>query len=450
MDNIQPTQSRRSFLRKCALVAGGSAAVSMSRLGSTAPAQAAAVIGGKGLAKLPKAKGPRLVIVGAGTSGLTIARHAKRAHPRFDVVVVDKQYMYCSCFTSNLWYDNLINLEFRADYSFLDAARNHNFIYFSATATGLDRSAHKLYTNMGEIPYDFLVVAPGIDYDYARIGVKEPEVEYALRTSYPGGFTMPTEHVAIRDKIHSFEGGVFVQTVPAGNYRCLPAPYERACMIASWFKQKGIKGKVLVLDANPEITIKAKGFHAAFDELYKDIIEYKPSVEIKAVDPDKRLIKTEFTSYTFDDASIYPGVRAATLIEQMGLLDPESLQKEARIDPYYYNVPGDEHVYVTGDARPMPYSKSANTANSEGAYVAKVLAARAQGKKIPWESPETLCYSMVNGSPTQAIAVDAHYAYDKKTRSFQFANVKLFEQRDHAMAEAYLEWAKGLYRDMFA
>ena len=450
MDNKLAMESRRSVLKKCALVTAGVAAASVGGRGSAPRAEAAPLVGGKGKAELPKARGPRLVIVGAGTSGLTIAKHAKRAYPKFDVVVVDRRDMYASCFTSNLWYDDLINLEFRANYSFLDAARNHKFVYFSATATGLDRAARRLYTNLGEIGYDFLVVAPGIDYDYGRIGVKEPEVEYALRTAYPGGFVMPTEHVTIRNKVHSFEGGIFVQTVPSGNYRCLPAPDERACMIASWFKRKSIKGKVLVLDANPDITIKAKGFHAAFDQLYKDIIEYKPSVEIKSVDVEKRLLKTEFTSYGFDDAAIYPGVRAGLLIEQMGLVDRQSPQKEARIDPYYYNVPGDEHVYVTGDARPMPYSKSANTANSEGAYVAKVLAARAQNKKIPWESPETLCYSMVNGSPTEAIAVDAHYAYDKKTKSFQFANVKLFEQRDHAMAEAYLEWARGLFRDMFA
>lgn len=445
-----PKLTRRDFFK----MSGAAAATLALGTGASAPAnvQAATLsLGTHVKALLPKAKGPRLVVVGAGTSGLTIAKYAKKAYPRFDVVMVEKRDMYSSCFSSNLWYADLINLEFLANHSFLDAARNNHYIFFNATCTGLDRAGRKLMTNMGEIDYDYLVLAPGIDYDYSRIGVNDTESEMLLRTDYPAGWTMPTEHVTIRDKIHGFDGGLFIQTVPGGNYRCLPAPYERACMIASYFKKNRIKGKVLVLDHNPDITIKAKGFHAAFDELYKDYIEYKPSAEIKGVDVAKKIIKTEFDSYRFDDAAIYPGVRGARIIETFGLVDPNSNQKEANIDGFKYHIIGDERVYVTGDSRPMPYSKSANTANTEGKYVAKVLAAHAQGKSINWESPRTLCYSMVNADPMEAISVDAGYAYDKKKKAFGFSiDTKLYENRDQAKGRATLEWARGIYRDLFA
>ena len=95
---------------------------------------------------------------------------------------------------------------------------------------------------------------------------------------------------------------------------------------------------------------------------------------VTAVDHEKKIIKTEFEQYSFDDASIYPNIRASTMIEQLGLVDPTSLQKEANIDVRFYNIKGDPHVYVTGDARNHPYSKSANTSNTEGQFVAKVLA----------------------------------------------------------------------------
>src|SRR5574337_1313299 len=84
--------------------------------------------------------------------------------------------MYASCFSSNLWYAGLINLEFLADHSFLDAATNNNYVYFNATVTGLDRTSRKLVTNKG-----------GIDYDYEKIGVKDPATALALHQSYPGG-----------------------------------------------------------------------------------------------------------------------------------------------------------------------------------------------------------------------------------------------------------------------
>jgi sulfide dehydrogenase [flavocytochrome c] flavoprotein chain len=442
--------NRRDFLKmSSAAAAGGAALMTGCATAAGGGTQSAASIGFK--ADLPRAKGPRLVVVGAGTSGLTIAKYAKKEHPQFDVVLVEKRDMYSSCFSSNLWYAGLINLEFLADHSFLDAARNNHYIYFNATVTGLDRAGRKLVTSEGEIDYDFLVLAPGISYDYARIGVKDAEAITALRTDYPPGFISPTEHVTIRRKVQEFEGGVFVQCVPSGNYRCLPAPYERACMIASEFKKNRIKGKVLVLDANPDITIKAKGFHAAFNELYKDIIEYKPSTEITSVDLEKKFLKTDFDNYHFDDAAIYPGVRASTLIEQLGLMDPKSLQKEAHIDVLKYNVIGDERVYVTGDSRPHPYSKSANTSNTEGKYVAKVLAARAQGKDISWYSPRTVCFSMVNASPMEGIGVDAGYVLNAAGNAIAgfSPDTKLFEDRDQAKGRSTLEWARGLYRDMF-
>lgn len=443
--------NRRHFLKTAgAALAAGTAGIGLSGPALAAPAKSAAVVTGRSAA-LPPAKGPRLVIVGGGTSGLTIAKYAKKEYPNFDVVLVEKRDMYSSCFSSNMWYAGVVNLEFLADHSFLDAARNNGYIYFNATVTGLDRTSRTLATSEGDIGYDFLVVAPGISYDYDKIGVKDAGAQAMLRQTFPGGFISPTEHVTIRRKVQEFEGGVFVQTVPSGNYRCLPGPYERACMIASVIKKNKLKGKVLVLDANPDITIKAAGFHAAFDELYKGIIEYKPSSGVTGVDVEKRTLKTEFDSVKFDDAAIYANVRGSTLIEQLGLMDPKSGQKEAAIDQLRYSIKGDDRVFVAGDARPHPYSKSANTANTEGKFVAKVLAARARGKEFAWYSPRTICYSMVNANPLEAISVDAGYVLNKEgTAVGGFSpDTKLFETRDAAKGQATLEWARGMYRDMF-
>jgi NADH dehydrogenase FAD-containing subunit len=446
--------NRRNFLKMSgAVLAASTAGAAMSVSGSAMAADTSAAIATGLKAALPKARGPRLVVVGGGTSGLTIAKYAKKEFPKFDVVLVEKRDMYSSCFSSNLWYAGLINLEFLANHSFLDGATNNGYTYFNATVTGLDRASRTLVTSEGDIGYDFLVLAPGISYDYDKIGVSDVDTMTALRQKYPGGFISPTEHVTIHRKVQEFEGGVFVQSVPGGNYRCLPGPYERACLIASVIKKNKLKAKVLVLDANPEITIKAKGFHAAFNELYKDIIEWKPNSAITSVDVDKRAIKTEFDSYTFDDAAIYPNVRGSTLIEHLGLMAPasKSTQKEANIDTRFYNIVGDPHVYVTGDSRPHPYSKSANTSNTEAHYVAKVLAARAQGKEIAWVSPRTICYSMVNANPMEAISVDAGYDYsaEKDAITGFSKDTKTFENRDTAKGQATLEWARGIYRDMF-
>lgn len=440
--------SRRDFMKLSSLTAATLAVGAGAAMSGRAEA---AMVNVHGKADLPKAKGPRLVVVGGGTSGLTIAKYAKKANPKLDVVLVEKRDMYSSCFASNLLYSGNIDLEFLANYSFLDAAVNNKYTFFNATCTGLDRAGKKLMTSEGEIDYDFLCVAPGISYDYTRVGVKDPETEQALRMNYPGGFISPTEHVSIRQKVQGFEGGTFVVTVPSGNYRCLPGPFERACLIASAFKKNKVKGKVLVLDPNAAPLVKAQGFLAAFGELYKDVLEYKPNTKIEGIDLATKTIKGEFESFKFDDGTIYPGVRGSTLIEMLGLMDPKSPQKEALIDDHKYNFIGDDHVYVTGDARPMGFSKSANTANTEGRYVGKLIAARAQGKDIDWVSPETICYSMVNASPEEAISVSARYVYDNAKKQFGFSpDTTMDEHRDAAKGKRLREWCKGMYRDLFA
>jgi sulfide dehydrogenase [flavocytochrome c] flavoprotein subunit len=452
---VKETLGRRDFLKMGGAVLAASTAGCAAGVSGSAVAASdskAPMISTHDYIDLPKAKGPRLVIVGAGTSGMTIAAHAKQDYPNWDVVVIDKRDGYCSPFNTNLWYVGIINLEFVAAHSFLDAANNYKYLFVSATVTGLDRTSKTVYTNDGAIKYDYVVFAPGISYDYPKIGVTEPENRYQVQQRFPGGFISEKEFVAIRNKFQNFDGGVFIQTVPGGNYRCLPGPYERSCLMADWIKKNKIPGKVIILDANPEVTIKKKGFHAAFDELYKDIIEYKPGQAVTAVDHEKKIIKTEFDSFPFDDACIYPNVRGNTLIEQCGLMAPstKSPQKEGDNDVRFYNLIGDPYVYITGDARSQPYSKSANTSNSEAHYVAKVLAARVQGKEIPWESPETVCYSMTEAFPPEAIKIDTLYAYDAKADAITgFAHTKLWEERDEAMGRAYLEWARGIYRDMF-
>jgi Uncharacterized NAD(FAD)-dependent dehydrogenases len=448
------SESRRSFLKKGGMLAAAApAAASGILLGTPATASAAPMLMTSKVAPLPKAKGPRVVVVGAGTSGLSVARGLKRDNPKFDVVIVDPRAQYQSCFCSNLWYGDVVNMEYLANHGYCDAGAAIDYIFFQAACTGVDFDSNICYTNRGEIKYDFIYMAPGIDYDYTRMGVNDPETEYYIRMNYPGGWVMPTEQVSVRNKIQGFTGGVFVVTSPSGNYRCLPSPYERACVVAGWIKKNKIPGKVLLLDMNPDITIKAKGFHEAYNQLYPDIVEYVSSAGIKGIDPWKKEIKTEFKTYKFDEMTLYPGVRGGYLFEQLGMVYPESQQKEANIDAHTYNLKkGDKKIhnaFAGGDSRWMPFSKSGNTSQTEGFHIAKLITAAEAGKTIPYKSPHTVCYSMVNYDPLQAIYVSLHYAYDKKKGMWQFARVQEDDNRDAAKAARYLEWGKDMYRNMF-
>jgi NADH dehydrogenase FAD-containing subunit len=346
-----------------------------------------------------------------------------------------------------------VDLEFLS-HSFLDAARNNGYTFFQASVYDVDRGAKKVYTNNGAISYDYLVLAPGIDYDYSAWTKGDADLEYELRTKYPAGFKTNSEHATIKDKIQNFEGGNFILTVPGGNYRCLPAPYERTCLIAEYFKKNEIEGKVLLLDENPDITIKKKGFHSAFNELYKDYVTYVPNAKIESFDLKNKKVSTEFDTFEFADAAFYPRIRGSKLLEVAGVAKDAINKGEANIDPFTYQVKGDPHVYCAGDVRPMGFSKSGNTSNTEGLVVARSIADAIAGKKNVWKSPHTTCYSAVAAKPISAISVNADYSWSKEKKSFGFFNVSTSEDWHDAVGtntgKSLIEWAKGSYRDMFS
>ncbi len=439
---------RRDFLKGAALATAATGAGLVSAGSGASPAMAAIAGPMSRPAGLPRPAGQRVIVVGGGWSGLTMAKYLKKNNPKFDVVMIEPNATFFSCPLSNLWLGGVVETDLLL-HSYTDAAKNNGYIWLQGMLVQLDREKRRAFTTAGYIDYDYIVLSPGIDYNYASVGVKDPGEAARLAQTCPAGFKPGSEHLSIKAKLDDFEEGVFLLNVPPGNYRCLPAPYERACMIASYFRAEGIKGKVVLLDPNEKPAIKANGFLAAFRELHKGYIDYQTAATITGVDVAGKTVETEFGKVEFADAAIYPRVRAARLIEDLGLTDPESLQMEGRIDHFRYTVPGDDHTYICGDARPMPFSKSGNTANTEAQIVAKMIAARARGEDSPWESPNTICYSMVDANSRESIMVDARYKFTKG-KGWGFTDVKMIEKRSKKLGKANIEWGKGLYRDMFS
>jgi NADH dehydrogenase FAD-containing subunit len=397
---------------------------------------------------LPKATGARVVVVGGGWSGLAMAKYLKINNPAFDVVLIDKRPEFISFPASNSWLADQINLDFLT-HSYLDAAKSHDYLFFHATVLGFDLESKKVFTSKGCVNYDYMVLAPGIEYDYSRIGVEDPVEQTRLYNSYPGGFVNSSELITIKRKLQTFKGGTFILNVPNGEYRCTAAPYERACMAAAIFKERRIKARILLLDMNPGIRIKKQGFEKAFSSLYADYINYLPSSEISRIDIDGKTVSTDFDDYAFDDAIIYPPVRASSLLEDAGIANMKTAQKTANTDPYKYNVIGDQYVYVTGDSRSQPFSKGGHTANSEAQYVAEVIAAHALGKEVRWRSPQTMCFSAVDINPLEAMSIITFYKFNKQSKKFEFDRTHMMEDWNIEGGQASLAWAEGMYRDMF-
>ncbi|HHD75984.1 MAG TPA: NAD(P)/FAD-dependent oxidoreductase [Campylobacterales bacterium] len=398
-----------------------------------------------------ESKAPKFVVVGGGWSGLSCAKSLKKFVPDAQVTLVEKRDHFFSCPVSNPWLFDMVDLEFMT-HSFIDAANAHNYTYLQAEATGLNQAKNILHTTKGDLEYDYLVFATGIEYDYEGWTKGDKELEKRLREEYPAGFISASEHLTIKRKIKNFKEGNFVISVPSGNYRCLPAPYERACLLADHFKQNNIKGKVYVVDANNDFTIKKDGFDSAFNKLHKDYLVHLTSAEILKFDLDKKMIETDFDEVYFEDATFYPNVKAPKLLEDLGLTTQTAYNRvEANLDVYTNKFKGTKNIYGCGDIRPMGFSKSGNTAYTEGENVAKVIAANFYGKKQPWTSPITVCISILSKNPMHEISLVSEYKYGSKGET-QFKSTftdEAWETNGLGEQKTQYAWAQGMFDNMF-
>lgn len=192
----------------------------------------------------------RVVIVGGGWGGLAAARHLREAAPELDVTLIERNADFWSCPLSNRWLVGRIDgSRLRGDYT--AAARRWNYRFVQGEVSAIDRDRRRVVSPVGSFTYDWLVLAVGIRHDYrAWFGDDREAAEYA-RSTYPAAWTPGAEFAVLRDKLARFCGGDLLLSVPPAPFRCPPAPYERAALLAGWLASRDIPGRIVVLDANP-------------------------------------------------------------------------------------------------------------------------------------------------------------------------------------------------------
>ena len=182
----------------------------------------------------------------------------------------------------------------------------------------IDAAGKKVRLASGaELAYDRLIVSPGVDFMNEQVGGLAAALDSG---SVVHGWKAGAQTVALRKQLIDMpDGGVYAISIPKVPYRCPPGPYERACMVASYFKTAKPRSKVLVLDANPEIQSKKALFERAYAQHYQGIVEYRPNAELKEVAGN--VAKLEFEDVKADVLNVVPPQRAADLARSAGLCE---------------------------------------------------------------------------------------------------------------------------------
>jgi NADPH-dependent 2,4-dienoyl-CoA reductase/sulfur reductase-like enzyme len=398
---------------------------------------------------LPASGGRRVVIVGGGWGGLSAARHLRRLAPELEVVLVDRDTAFRSLPLSNKWLvDRTPDALMQQDYA--AAARAWGYRAIQAEVTALDRERRRLHTAQGALGYDWLILAAGIRHDYSPWLGDDVRAIDAVRRLYPAGF-LASELDALKRKLAGFKGGDLLMSVPPPPLRCPPAPYERAVMIAWMLKARAIKGRLVLVDAGGGM----QRFNRIFAERYKDQILHLTHATVKAIDPFKKILSTEFDELKFDDAIIIPPQQAADLVWQAGLIETDAAGKPsgwAGVDPRHLHAVGDERVFLVGDllGRVSPlfghYPKSAHMAVQLGRIAAAEIAARSRGNLPEPALPESVCHVFTDVEPMEMLRIDAQY----RLRGDGLITQMVRQHEDPQPRGEDVAWAQGLSTEMLA
>jgi NADPH-dependent 2,4-dienoyl-CoA reductase/sulfur reductase-like enzyme len=320
---------------------------------------------------------------------------------------------------------------------------NHGVIFRHDTVTAIDASLKKITMLGGTLSYDRLIVAPGVDFNYQEWPML---ASLDAQKQVPHAWKAGWQTVNLRQQLEAMvDGGVFVMNVPKAPYRCPPGPYERACQVASYFKQHKAKSKVIVLDANAEIISKKGLFAKVFNETYAGIIDYRPDNAISHINLATKTVSTEFDSIKADVLNFIPPQRAGKIAQAAGLTEKDYPWCDVNFLTYESKLVQD--VHVLGDSVAAGLPKSAHMATNQAKVCASAIVQLMSGS-LPDAAPvfANTCYSFINDHAAMHVANVYRYDAGKKMMvSAEGGGVSISpNEKEAGYAHA---WANNIWAD---
>lgn len=423
--------NRKFTRREFGIMAG---AASMAASGMAAPALAQ----GK----------PKLVVIGGGPGGATVARYvAKDSGGAVDVTLIEANPKHTTCFFSNLYLGGFRSFD-SITHGYGKLKSDYGINVVQGFAAGVDTARRVVSLSDGSrISYDKLVVAPGIDFKYEAYEGYGKEAAEAMPHAWQAG---PQTQLLKKQLEAMDDGGVFLIAPPPNPFRCPPGPYERISMVAHYLKTNKPKSKIIVVDAKDKFS-KEGLFKEGWEKHYAGMIEWLPvklTGGIKTVDVKGMTLRTESDNFKGSVVNVIPPQKAGAIAMAAGLANESGW---CPIDPHTMASTRAPNVYVVGDsciAGDMP--KSGFSANSQAkACAMAVRHALTDAKAFPARYANT-CWSLI--STNNAVKVGASY----KPTDEKIASVDTFISKtgeDAALraetAEEAIGWYAGITTDIF-
>ncbi len=390
----------------------------------------------------------QVIVIGGGYGGATAAKYIRLLSGyKIPVVLIEPNAQFISCPMSNLVLGGSKNLQdLTTSYDAL--AKKHGVQMVRDRVTRIDPEKKTVtLANGPTMAYDKLVLSPGVDLMLDSIeGLKAAQESGRILQAWKAG----PETTALRKQLQDMpDGGVYALTVPEAPYRCPPGPYERASQVAFYFKQHKPKSKVLILDANPDVTSKGPLFKKFWSEQYKDIIEFRPNHKVTAVDASAGLIKFDVQeSIHADVLNVLPSMRAGSIATQTGLANAN--QRWCGVNYLTFESSVAKDIHILGDAMlaapAMP--KSGHMANSHAKVAAAAVVAQLSGLEInPAPFLTNTCYSYVSDNMVVHVASVHQFNVEEKTYKTVPGSGGVSAEANTLEATYAWNWAQNIWSD---
>ena len=413
-----------------------------SALGAMGLVSGCATIGGQG---------PKVVVIGGGYAGATAAKYMRMwSDHSIQVTLVEPNPSFISCPISNLVIGGSKTMaDITTPYDNLVKRHGVQMVQDRVSSIDADKRVVKL-AGGAELTYDRLIVSPGVDFMWESLpGMSKPGAQDKVLHAWKAG----AQTLALRKQLEAMpDGGVFAMSIPLAPYRCPPGPYERACQVADYFSKAKPKSKVLILDANDDVTSKDPLFKKAWTERYKGIVEYRNKHNVTDVDAATNTLKFDFN----DDLkatvlNVIPAMRAGDVAAQAGLATAN--KRWCDVDFLTFESKVAKNVHVLGDAiqiaPAMP--KSGHMANQHGKTCAAAVVALLTGKEVnSMPIYNNTCYSFVSSEDVVHVSSVHAYDADKKTMLAVPGSGGVSSAANELEGRYAMAWARNIWADTLA